>query len=125
MFSNVVPFSRRDFLGRAAALSALPLLGAVPLGVAEEVRAAKLIERSKDPLNLEMPFSALDKFLTPTEQFYVRNHYEIPKLDGTAHRLKVLGAVKNALELSLDDLRKLKEVTLPLTLECAGNGRSF
>jgi DMSO/TMAO reductase YedYZ molybdopterin-dependent catalytic subunit len=125
MIDPSVSPTRRAFLGRAAALSALPLLGGVHLVGAEETPAAKLITRLKDPLNLEFPFASLDAFLTPTELFYVRNHYAVPKLDAKTFRLEVKGAVKKPLKLSLDDLRKLKEVTQSLTLECAGNGRSF
>ena len=39
------------------------------------------IVRSKDPLNLEMPFEKVDDFITPTESFYVRCHFPMPKID--------------------------------------------
>src|SRR4029079_6669616 len=81
--------------------------------------------RSADPLNLEFPFASLKDFLTPTALHYVRNHYPMPKLDERAYRLSVSGATAKPLSLSLDDLRKMKSKTLPVTLECAGNGRSF
>jgi DMSO/TMAO reductase YedYZ molybdopterin-dependent catalytic subunit len=37
----------------------------------------------------------------------------------------VRGQVERALSLSLDDLKRLPQVTVPVTLECAGNGRAF
>lgn len=117
-----IPLSRRDFLSQAATAAAL--LGA-PHWLHADTPAAKLISRVKDPVNLEFPFAALDSFLTPSDLFYIRNHYDVPKLDARTFRLEVKGAVRKPLSLSLDDLRKLKEVKLPLTLECAGNGRSF
>jgi len=42
------------------------------------------IVRSESPLNLEMPFSTVDSFLTPTKSFYVRTHFPIPVIDRDA-----------------------------------------
>jgi DMSO/TMAO reductase YedYZ molybdopterin-dependent catalytic subunit len=63
--------------------------------------------------------------ITPNENFYVRNHFDQPKLDIDTWRLKVEGAVERELQLSLDDLRKLTAQRVTATLECAGNGRAF
>jgi len=57
------------------------------------------IVRSLEPLNLEMPFEKLDGFSTPTELFYVRMHYPIPKIDGNKWRLRVEGEVEKPFEL--------------------------
>jgi hypothetical protein len=40
-----------------------------------------LIIRQKEPTNLETPFDQVDSFLTPTELFYIRSHFPVPKLD--------------------------------------------
>ena len=42
-----------------------------------------------------------------------------------AFRLEVGGAVERPLSLSLDDLRERERVALPVTFECAGNGRAL
>jgi DMSO/TMAO reductase YedYZ molybdopterin-dependent catalytic subunit len=84
-----------------------------------------LISRGETPLNLEMPFSSLDQFVTPNEQFYVRCHFPIPEIDDAAWRLKIEGAVESPAEWSLADLRQMANHTIPATMECAGNGRSF
>jgi DMSO/TMAO reductase YedYZ molybdopterin-dependent catalytic subunit len=55
---------------------------------------------------------------------YLLVHFDIPAIDALGWRLKVGGNVKQPLELSLDDLRQRPRVTLPVTLECAGNGRA-
>jgi DMSO/TMAO reductase YedYZ molybdopterin-dependent catalytic subunit len=39
--------------------------------------------------------------------------------------LKIGGEVNSPLSLSLDEIKKLPAVTVPVTLECAGNGRAF
>ena len=83
------------------------------------------IVRGEDPLNLEMPFEKLDGFITPTEAFYVRTHFPIPKIDKNKWRLRVEGEVKKPFELGYDELLKLESRTIPATLECAGNNRNF
>lgn len=110
---------RRVFLGAAAAgLLAGPRLLA-------DAKADPRRVMSKEPLNLEMPFGSLKEFLTPTELHYVRNHYPIPRVDPNKFCLTVTGAVKRELRLDLASLQKFKSVTRPVTLECAGNGRSL
>ena len=83
-----------------------------------------LITRGETPLNLEMPFSTLRDFVTPNEQFYVRCHFPVPRIDPGSWRLRVEGAVGRPLELTLAELRKMPPRTIPATMECAGNGRS-
>jgi DMSO/TMAO reductase YedYZ molybdopterin-dependent catalytic subunit len=117
---------RRLFL-RTVALSAGSLAwGGLP-GVlrADEKSALGLIPREKDPDNLEYPFASLDSFLTPNKLFYVRNHFAMPKLDEKSWKLRVTGAVEKPLELTYADVLKMAARTLPATLECVGNGRSF
>jgi DMSO/TMAO reductase YedYZ molybdopterin-dependent catalytic subunit len=84
-----------------------------------------LIVRQKEPANLEFPFPTLDRFITPTEQFYVRNHFAQPKIEVTQWKLGVEGAVDTPLSLTLDDIKKLPNSTVTATLECAGNGRIY
>jgi DMSO/TMAO reductase YedYZ molybdopterin-dependent catalytic subunit len=84
-----------------------------------------MIIRESDPLNLEAPFAALDGLITPTDQFYVRSHFPVPQVKVADWRLRVEGAVKKPVELTLDDLRKMKSKRQIVTLECAGNARIF
>lgn len=84
-----------------------------------------MIVRQSEPQNLEMPFASLSKWTVPTEQFYVRSHFPVPKIDLEGFRLVVEGHVENRLELTLDEIKKLGEKARPLTVECAGNGRVF
>jgi DMSO/TMAO reductase YedYZ molybdopterin-dependent catalytic subunit len=76
-------------------------------------------------VNLEFPFATLDGFLTPNELFYVRNHFRAPQVDVKAWKLQVAGAVERPLELTYEQVQALPARTLTVTLECAGNGRSF
>src|SRR5438046_4346935 len=81
--------------------------------------------RGEDPLNLEMPFSSLDQFITPTKSFYVRTHFPIPAIDKDEWWLHVKGEVEKPFEINYEELLKLESVTIPVTLECAGNNRNF
>ena len=90
----------------------------------QQLRASKIV-RGEDPLNLEMPFETLRDFITPTESFYVRTHFPIPKIDKKDWRLRIEGEVENPLEFRYEDLLKMKALIIPVTLECAGNSRNF
>jgi len=114
-------FSRRDLL--KAAPAALPLLaGRVR---ADEPPFTGLTVRMHEPRNLEFPFSSLKSWVTPNEQFFVRSHFAVPKVDPKSWKLTVEGEVENRVELTLEELKALTAVTRPITLECAGNGRVF
>jgi DMSO/TMAO reductase YedYZ molybdopterin-dependent catalytic subunit len=110
--------SRRDLL-RTVPLAAL---GAGLLSRA--VRADNgMIVRQREPQNLETPLSDLPG--VTTEKFYVRNHFPVPAIEPKTFKLTVEGHVENKLELALDDLKRLGEVSRDIVLECAGNGRVF
>jgi len=81
------------------------------------------IVRSAAPACLESPVAALDTFITPIDQHYVRNHYPVPAVDPATWRLSVEGAVRTPLSLGLEQLQALPQTTRVVTLECAGNGR--
>jgi DMSO/TMAO reductase YedYZ molybdopterin-dependent catalytic subunit len=83
------------------------------------------IVRSEAPLNLEMPFSRLDGFLTPTKWFYVRTHFPIPAINRDAWWLYVEGEVEKPFAINYEQLITLESLTAPVTLECAGNNRNF
>jgi len=116
---------RREWL-KLASVAAVPL--AARRVHAQDVPASPfpgMTVRMNEPRNVEYPFAELKAFVTPTEQFYVRSHFAVPKIDLAVYKLTVEGEVENPLSLTLDDLAKFGEVAMPLTLECAGNGRVF
>jgi DMSO/TMAO reductase YedYZ molybdopterin-dependent catalytic subunit len=83
------------------------------------------IVRSEQPLNLEMPFETAQRFITPTELFYVRTHFPIPKIDRDAWWLHVEGEVEKPFAINYEEFLKLESRMVPVTLECAGNNRNF
>ncbi len=88
-----------------------------------------LIVRSDGPIDLETPVATLDKaWLTAIEDHYVRCHLPTPKIDDAtakAWTLTIDGEVNQPLKLTMDDLRKYREVSQTVTLECSGNGRVY
>jgi DMSO/TMAO reductase YedYZ molybdopterin-dependent catalytic subunit len=87
---------------------------------------AGMIVHRVDPLNCETSIPALiGGVVMPNPRFYVRNHFQIPKVDPSRWRLNVVGLVERPLSLSLRDLVKMPSEAQFVTLECAGNGRSL
>jgi sulfite dehydrogenase (cytochrome) subunit A len=76
---------------------------------------------------LETPWRYFRADLTPNEAFYVRWHLEaIPTaVDLRTWRLRIGGHVNKPLELSLDDLRRMKATSLVAVNQCSGNSRSY
>src|SRR3954453_1000197 len=74
--------------------------------------------------NSAMPLEALRWPITPLGLHYLLIHYDIPAVDAGAWRLEVGGRVERPLELSLGDLQARERVDVPVTMECAGNGRA-
>ncbi len=86
---------------------------------------AGLVVHQSESLNCEARPAMLGRALTPTAEFYRRNHFPIPLLDEAVWRLDVGGMVRRPLRLSLHELTQLRAESAVVTLECAGNGRSL
>ena len=85
-----------------------------------------LIPVSDDPLCRESTLSSLDTWITPTERFYIRNHFsDAPNLDRAKWHLVIDGEVRQPLSLSLADILMMPSNELVMTMECAGNSRSY
>ncbi|MHB8763858.1 MAG: sulfite oxidase [Deferrisomatales bacterium] len=143
--------ARRRFLGQAAGIGLAGAFGAglgaaarglfarglIPRAWAADVPAAAaavpgkpgMIVHAGLPLTGEFPPHLLDDPVTPTARHFVRNNGLVPERaanrDPQGWRLTIDGLVHRPLELSVDDLRRLPAATLPLLVECAGNGRAF
>jgi DMSO/TMAO reductase YedYZ molybdopterin-dependent catalytic subunit len=82
-----------------------------------------LVQVTARPFNAEAPLPALALPLTPTDLFFVRNHFDVPDVDASAWRLRMRGMLATPADLSLAEIQALPQRTLAVTLECAGNGR--
>ena len=88
-------------------------------------KSGDMIIRQTKPVNLETPLDQVDSYLTPAELFYVRSHFEAPKIDATAYRLRIDGAVDGPGSFTYRQLKEMPSETCVATLECAGNGRAL
>ncbi len=77
------------------------------------------------PENSETPLESARSWVTPNRLFFIRNHFDVPRIDVNAWRLEVSGLVENPTAWTFDELTALPERTVFATVECAGNGRSF
>jgi DMSO/TMAO reductase YedYZ molybdopterin-dependent catalytic subunit len=75
--------------------------------------------------NHGLPLEALRYDITPAGLHYLLIHYDIPPVDAAVFRLEVGGAVEAPLSLTLDELKSRERVAMPITFECAGNGRAL
>jgi DMSO/TMAO reductase YedYZ molybdopterin-dependent catalytic subunit len=91
---------------------AAPGQGITPMELAQATR------------NRGMPLEALRYDISPVGLHYLLIHFDIPALDPETWRLRVAGSVRRELELTLRDVRERPATTIPVTMECAGNGRA-
>ena len=74
--------------------------------------------------NHGMPLEGLAYDITPIGMHYLLIHFDIPEADASTWTVEVGGRVRSPLRLSMADIRARPAVTMPVTLECAGNGRA-
>lgn len=77
-----------------------------------------------EPENSEFPLARLQSWITPVEQFYVRNHFPRPEIAAGEWRLSLAGRGSSS-DLTLADLEDLPWRSVVAVLECAGNGRRY
>lgn len=99
-----------------------------PLGPRFPQKGEMIVQRIRPPL-LETPFDVFDQgTITPNDRHFVRWHWsDFPTIvDVTKYRLKLRGAVKTPMELTLDQvLRAGEHVEFVAVNQCAGNSRGF
>ena len=74
--------------------------------------------------NSGMPLETLEHDITPIGQHYILTHFDIPYLKNDEYILSFTGDFLNAFSITYSEIKALPAETLPVTLECAGNGRA-
>jgi sulfite oxidase len=118
--------TRRRFLGTAGLAGAALVAGQAGCTVAGPApdETGELIVRQESPLNAEPKLERLvESWITPTKYFYVRSHGTRPAVDPGSFTLRIEGMVERPLSLSLEDLERFTTISVPATLQCAGNRR--
>lgn len=123
--------SRRTLLkqmglaGVGLSLSDLPSWALPPLG-ADDVPATftdypATYNPTPTPQNRNLDLRTMDGTITPRDRFFTTQHYGHPTVDLASYRLKIGGLVNKPVELSLDDLKKMKSSEATIGFECSGN----
>lgn len=121
--------------GAAPALTGLFGRGLIPVAWAQEAQQPEIpgkpgmLVHNTRPINGEFAPHLLDDSVTPTPRHFVRNNALVPERatnrDPQGWSFTVDGEVNRPLTLTLDDLKRMPAVTMPLLIECGGNGRAF
>ncbi|HEX3875721.1 MAG TPA: sulfite oxidase [Bryobacteraceae bacterium] len=123
--------NRRDLIAAFFAAAAAPAPIAAPMsqqaGESTAIAGKRpMILHSDRPEDLETPGEYYTSWVTPVDSFFVRQHIPRPsKIDPASFKITLNGMVSRPREITLDDLKKLPQYTVPATLECTGNGRGF
>lgn len=75
------------------------------------------------PWNAATPIAALQEPLTPNDRFFVRNHFDAPRLDPETYLLHVADTGRRVTGFTLAKLERLPQRRVTAVLECAGNAR--
>jgi sulfane dehydrogenase subunit SoxC len=73
--------------------------------------------------NHSMPLEALRYAITPVGLHYLLIHFDVPDVNPGEWELTIGGRVRHPLRFDLAQLKARPSKTIPVTLECAGNGR--
>ncbi len=96
-----------------------------PRGGLEPGAAFHLEELALAFRNRALPLEGLRWDITPTGMHYLLIHYDVPMVSPEAWRLAIGGAVRTPLSLTLEELKGREVRSIPVTLECAGDGRGL
>jgi DMSO/TMAO reductase YedYZ molybdopterin-dependent catalytic subunit len=122
------PFSRRGFLKTGLAGAALWAGGlqlpafAFPAQAADE-ELVSFLDMPRTGTNA-LDWETLDSWLTPPDQVFNVQHYDIPEFEVRDFRLEITGLVKKPMTLTMEGLRAMPRKDQLMTLECSGNGSS-
>src|ERR1051326_3336169 len=120
-----MPLNRRQIFAGLIAAAAASRARAADDSVTIPGKRPMILHNDR-PEDLETPLRYFDSWLTPVDAFFVRQHIPRPApIDPAGYRLTVNGMVSKPLQLTLADLQKMPQATVPAVIECTGNGRSF
>lgn len=113
-----LPVSLQLFLAsgaRAATAGILPFL--------DDKLNPNTITENKDKI-IPFDLTRLTSSITPTDQFYIRNHFAVPHVSNAGEwMIRVEGKVRHAQRISFGQLGEFPRVERMVTLECAGNSK--
>lgn len=83
-----------------------------------------LIAKSLHPENQESPIHFIEKWKTPLQYFYRRNHFSYPLIYSHSYQFVIDGVLPQPIIINYTDLLTMPSKEIVVPLECAGNKRS-
>lgn len=129
---NNQSITRRNFLAAGITLPVSLRLFSASGARASTVAALHFLDDKRNPSTITenkekiVPFdlTRLTHWVTPADQFYIRNHFAIPNIPNSHDWvIRVEGNVRRAQQISFNQLREFSCVERMVTLECAGNSK--
>jgi len=122
------PQTRREALKTgsaaiAAALAHMSMPGFVFPGQGQDEELVPFLDMPRTPPN-RLDWETLDSWITPADQVFSVQHYEIPEVDADEFKLEITGLIETPRTFTLDQLKALGKKEQLMTLECSGNGAS-
>ena len=134
--------NRREFIRLLGLGGSLAVFGASSSSVARLAWAQTTVDLTqyqknfvKDTtVNFHHPFFTeaathwwkIDTYITPWERLFIRSRYKTPIVDKMTWKLKLTGdAIERPMELTYDDLTKMRSLTAVRMHECFGNARTL
>jgi DMSO/TMAO reductase YedYZ molybdopterin-dependent catalytic subunit len=123
----ITPSRREVFAALFAASAAAPLPSSAQSNEAPAIPGKRpMILHNDLPEDLESPGEYFTSWVTPVDAFFVRQHIPRPvQIDPNEFKITINGMVSRPMDVTLADLKRLPQYTVPATLECTGNGRGF
>lgn len=125
------PISRRNVIKGGATLAAIGLLdwAAPALAQGEEVVAftdipANFTTAGRGGRSLDIRTVQPSTFFTPTEDFYLVQHYGQPTIDPATYKLRLTGLVNKPIDLTLDQLKRRPRAEIVAGFECGGSSNA-
>lgn len=123
-----VLWSRREAIGAGvtSVAAGLALFANPNFVFADQAADEELVPFQKEPKAKpdSLDWETLTEWITPQDQTFSVQHYNIPKTETEGYTLEIAGLVEKPKTLSIDDLKKLPKDDQYMTLECSGNGSS-
>lgn len=76
-------------------------------------------KRGDAPFRLDL--RELRSFITPNDQYFAVQHYNVPTIDAAGWKLETAGLAGQTPTFTIDQIRKRPRVEKTLTFECSGN----
>lgn len=118
--------TRRDALKTgsaavAALLAQMSMPGFTFAGESDDDELVPFLNMPRTTPN-RLDWETLKEWITPQDQVFSVQHYNIPKFDAAKFKLQIKGLVEKPLTLTMKDIKARPKKDQLMTLECSGNG---